>query len=298
MLLSIYFLSDSKDSKKEDVKESNSNIVSETATHEEESNIVSNQNAAPVSNQNTTPVSNVVNNKASNKSLAKSIPVKSISISGAKTVVAGSKITLKATINPSNASNKKATYKITVTAKTVQISKISIDSFYQGMEIPVGYVFNMKEVLNISPSNASYSGLKYSSTNTKVATVSSDGTVKPIAIGNTTITVVAPNGSKATLKFSVINSHPTTFYIYGSKEEMTVNDLIIKVISVSDGECSINQTCKGIITLVVNIGKSGNLKQYTLKTDGSKVNITGTDYKASADIVDGRIVINIYGMAL
>lgn len=339
MLLSIYFLSDSKDSKKEDVKESNSNIFSETATHEEESNIVSNQNAAPVSNQNTTPVSNVVNNKASNKSLAKSIPVKSISISGAKTVVAGSKITLKATINPSNASNKKvtwkssntnvatvsnsgvvtgvkagsatisattadgnkkATYKITVTAKTVQISKISIDSFYQGMEIPVGYIFNMKEVLNISPSNASYSGLKYSSTNTKVATVSSDGTVKPIAIGNTTIAVVAPNGSKATLKFSVINSHPTTFYIYGSKEEMTVNDLIIKVISVSDGdgECSINQTCKGIITLVVNIGKSGNLKQYTLKTDGSKVNITGTDYKASADIVDGRIVINIYGMAL
>ena len=247
MLLSIYFLSDSKDSKKEDVKESNSNIVSETATHEEESNIVSNQNAAPVSNQNTTPVSNVVNNKASNKSLAKSIPVKSISISGAKTVVAGSKITLKATINPSNASNKKVTWK---------------------------------------------------SSNTNAATVSSDGTVKPIAIGNTTITVVAPNGSKATLKFSVINSHPTTFYIYGSKEEMTVNDLIIKVISVSDGECSINQTCKGIITLVVNIGKSGNLKQYTLKTDGSKVNITGTDYKASADIVDGRIVINIYGMAL
>lgn len=111
VLLSIYFLSDSKDSKKEDVKESNSNIVSETATHEEESNIVSNQNAAPVSNQNTTPVSNAVNNKTSNKSLAKSIPVKSISISGAKTVVAGSKITLKATINPSNASNKKVTWK-------------------------------------------------------------------------------------------------------------------------------------------------------------------------------------------
>lgn len=329
VLLSIYFLSDSKDSKKEEVKESNSNIVSETANQEKESNIVS--------NQNTTPVSNVVNEKTSNKVPVKKVPVKSVSISGAKTVVVGSKITLKATINPNNASNKKltwkssntgvatvsnsgvvtgvkagsttisvttadgnkkATYKVTVTSKTVQISKISIDSFFQDMELEKGRSFDIKEVLKVTPSNAGYKGLKYSSSNPKVATISSNGTVKTINNGKVTLTVTAPNGSKATLKLTVVDVAPTVIYVYGEGDEITMNDLSVKIVNFKDNDCSINQTCKQPITLVANIGKKGNINKYTLKTGGSKVNIIGTNYKAAADIVDGRVVINIYGLSL
>lgn len=329
VLLSIYFLSDSKDSKKEEVKESNSNIVSETANQEKESNIVS--------NQNTTPVSNVVNEKTSNKVPVKTVPVKSVSISGAKTVVVGSKITLKATINPNNASNKKltwkssntgvatvsnsgvvtgvkagsttisvttadgnkkATYKVTVTSKTVQISKISIDSFFQDMELEKGRSFDIKEVLKVTPSNAGYKGLKYSSSNPKVATISSNGTVKTINNGKVTLTVTAPNGSKATLKLTVVDVAPTVIYVYGEGDEITMNDLSVKIVNFKDNDCSINQTCKQPITLVANIGKKGNINKYTLKTGGSKVNIIGTNYKAAADIVDGRVVINIYGLSL
>lgn len=329
VLLSIYFLSDSKDSKKEEVKESNSNIVSETANQEKESNIVS--------NQNTTPVSNVVNEKTSNKVPVKKVPVKSVSISGAKTVVVGSKITLKATINPNNASNKKltwkssntgvatvsnsgvvtgvkagsttisvttadgnkkATYKVTVTSKTVQISKISIDSFFQDMELEKGRSFDIKEVLKVTPSNAGYKELKYSSSNPKVATISSNGTVKTINNGKVTLTVTAPNGSKATLKLTVVDVAPTVIYVYGEGDEITMNDLSVKIVNFKDNDCSINQTCKQPITLVANIGKKGNINKYTLKTGGSKVNIIGTNYKAAADIVDGRVVINIYGLSL
>lgn len=329
VLLSIYFLSDSKDSKKEEVKESNSNIVSETANQEKGSNIVS--------NQNTTPVSNVVNEKTSNKVPVKTVPVKSVSISGAKTVVVGSKITLKATINPNNASNKKltwkssntgvatvsnsgvvtgvkagsttisvttadgnkkATYKVTVTSKTVQISKISIDSFFQDMELEKGRSFDIKEVLKVTPSNAGYKGLKYSSSNPKVATISSNGTVKTINNGKVTLTVTAPNGSKATLKLTVVDVAPTVIYVYGEGDEITMNDLSVKIVNFKDNDCSINQTCKQPITLVANIGKKGNINKYTLKTGGSKVNIIGTNYKAAADIVDGRVVINIYGLSL
>lgn len=329
VLLSIYFLSDSKDSKKEEVKESNSNIVSETANQEKESNIVS--------NRNTTPVSNIVNEKTSNKAPVKTVPVKSVSISGAKTVVVGSKITLKATINPNNASNKKltwkssntgvatvsnsgvvtgvkagsttisvttadgnkkATYKVTVTSKTVQISKISIDSFFQDMELEKGRSFDIKEVLKVTPSNAGYKGLKYSSSNPKVATISSNGTVKTINNGKVTLTVTAPNGSKATLKLTVVDVAPTVIYVYGEGDEITMNDLSVKIVNFKDNDCSINQTCKQPITLVANIGKKGNINKYTLKTGGSKVNIIGTNYKAAADIVDGRVVINIYGLSL
>ena len=56
------------------------------------------------------------------------------------------------------------------------------------------------------------------------------------------------------------------------------------------------QIYKCTMTLVVNMGKTGNLNKYTLKTDGSKGYVVGTDYKASATIIDVRTAINVHGL--
>ncbi len=55
----------------------------------------------------------------------------------------------------------------------------------------------------ISPSNATDKTVKWTSSNTKIATVTSSGTVKPVGKGTATITATSENGLKATCKVTV-----------------------------------------------------------------------------------------------
>ena len=74
-----------------------------------------------------------------------------------------------------------------------------------------------KLTYTVSPSNVYYKKASYSSSNTKVASVASDGTVKAIAPGTATITCKAgdASGKTATCKITVTPQKVTTFKLTG-----------------------------------------------------------------------------------
>ena len=167
----------------------------------------------------------------------KNIPIKSISF-GKKTtsILTGDTEDLAVTINPSNATNKSITYKSSntniatvsasgvVTAKSVGRTTITATSKNNKKatiivnvvkkqtpvesvsitpsrgEIYVGDTITLKEV--IKPSDATDQNVTWASSNTSVATVS-NGVVKGIKAGNTTIIVKTENNKTSTAAITV-----------------------------------------------------------------------------------------------
>jgi uncharacterized protein YjdB len=157
------------------------------------------------------------------------VHVSKVSINKTSTnLYVGAKETLKATVSPSNATNKAVTWKSSntkvatvsstgeVTAKgvgTATITVTSVDGSRKATSVvrvnPVKvkgiklnktkstlYV-NAKETLKatITPSNATNKGVTWTSSNTKVATVNSSGVVTAKSKGTATITVKTKDGS-------------------------------------------------------------------------------------------------------
>ena len=183
--------------------------------------------------------------KAKCKVTVKRIPVKSVTLSvSKKTLTVGEKITIKATVKPNNASNKKLTYKSAdtkvatvssggvITAKaagTVKITATAKDGSKKNASLTI--TVNKPEVkvtelktdsskitldvgktqkLNITvlPANASIKTLKYTSASPNVAVVSADGVVTARAQGSSDITIAATDGSgiKTVVKVSVTDN--------------------------------------------------------------------------------------------
>ena len=99
------------------------------------------------------------------------------------------------TITATTTSGKKATCKVTVKipATSVKLSKTAVT-------VNKGKTYTLKATLGPNGSNDT---VKWKSSNTKVATVSSSGVVKGIAKGTATITVTTGSGKKATCKVTV-----------------------------------------------------------------------------------------------
>lgn len=98
-------------------------------------------------------------------------------------------------------SGKKATCKIKVTKNIKRISKISMK--VSKKTIYVGE--NVSTKVTISPKNATLKSLVWTSSNTKVATVTQSGKIKGIGAGTAKITAMAQDGSKkkATITMTV-----------------------------------------------------------------------------------------------
>ena len=152
-------------------------------------------------------------------------------------------LSLTATVNPSNATNKNVTWKssntkvatvdsngkvkgiakgsatITVTTKDgsktatckvtvkdpaiIKVTSVKLNKTSQTIE--KGSTVSLTATVN--PSNATNKNVTWKSSNTKVATVDSNGKVKGIAKGSATITVTTKDGSKtATCKIEVLQS--------------------------------------------------------------------------------------------
>ena len=140
---------------------------------------------------------------ASNKKITWSSSDKKIATVSSKGVVKGvkaGKVTI--TAKAADGSGKKATCKITV-KKFVKITSMKLN--YTSKTVNVGDSVKLK--VTAKPSNASILTYKWTSSNTKVATVNSTGTVKGVKAGTATITAAATDGSgkKVTCKVTVKN---------------------------------------------------------------------------------------------
>ena len=73
------------------------------------------------------------------------------------------------------------------TEKEIEVSSIAIGQ--PSAEMEVGETLSLK--VTVSPSNATYDGISWTSTKPKVATVSESGLVSALSEGNTIITAMA-----------------------------------------------------------------------------------------------------------
>ncbi len=123
------------------------------------------------------------------------------------TVDSNGKITAKAagtatiTCTAADGSGKSATCKITVTNPVVKVTKLSMNK--TSVDLLKGKTVQLK--VTVTPSNATNKAVTWTSSNTKVATVTSNGLVKAVGTGTVTITAKAKDGSgkKVTCKINV-----------------------------------------------------------------------------------------------
>lgn len=87
---------------------------------------------------------------------------------------------------------KTATAKITVTPKTIKVEGVSVDP--TSLSLKVKGTAQLKA--SVAPGTATNKAVKWSSADTKVATVDTNGKVIGVKAGNTTITVTTVDGSK------------------------------------------------------------------------------------------------------
>ena len=156
-------------------------------------------------------------------------------------VVKGKTLTLKATVTPTNATNKKVTWKssntkiatvdsngkvtakaagtatitctaadgsgksatckITVTNPAVKVTKLRMNK--TSVDLLKGKTVQLK--VTVTPSNATNKAVTWTSSNKRIATVTSNGLVKAVGTGTVTITAKAKDGSgkKVTCKINV-----------------------------------------------------------------------------------------------
>ena len=157
----------------------------------------------------------------------------------------GSSQTLTATVSPSNATNKTVTWSssntsvatvsngvvkavgfgtATITAKSnngktascsVTVNPIQPTGIKATPETSTLYGLNgtVKLSANVMPSNATNKAVTWSSRNTSIATVSSDGTVKAVGYGTTVITATTVNGLTSNCTINVKKEEVTSLTI-------------------------------------------------------------------------------------
>ena len=110
-----------------------------------------------------------------------------------------------ATVTATAADGKSATCVVTVKAKTIPVTGVTLDK--TSLTMTEGDTQTLTATL--APTNASNKNVTWSSSNTTVATVSSAGVVTAKAAGNATITVTTADGSKtASCIVTVVSKKP------------------------------------------------------------------------------------------
>ncbi len=113
-----------------------------------------------------------------------------------------------ATITAASNNGKKASCTVTVSAKTVAVTGVSISNKQDTLALDFNGSNNSYQCkASVSPSNATNKSVTWSSSNTSVATIDSNGNIKAIARGVATITVKTADGGKTdTMKVYVYKS--------------------------------------------------------------------------------------------
>lgn len=169
----------------------------------------------------------------------------------------GNTCTLKATVYPTNAKNKKVSWKASnknitvnqngkVTAKKLGTSKIKVtakDGSKKSATVLVVVGKKVKKITlnktsvtlnnnrtyklkkSISNKNAVYKAVQWKSTNTKIATVNSNGVVKGLKRGSCYVVATAKDGSKKSAKCKVTVRQLVTKLSYNRKTQKTSVDV-------------------------------------------------------------------------
>ena len=119
--------------------------------------------------------------------------------SGVVTAVAAGTATI--TCTAADGSGKSATCKITVTNPAVKVTKLRMNK--TSVDLLKGKTVQLK--VTVTPSNATNKAVTWTSSNKRIATVTSNGLVKAVRTGTVTITAKAKDGSgkKVTCKINV-----------------------------------------------------------------------------------------------
>lgn len=186
--------------------------------------------------------------------VVKKVDVKSVKLNySSKTLDKGKTLTLKPTISPKNASNQKVTWKssdtkiatvnsngvvtakkggtVTITCTTKDKKKVATCKIkvYEGVSsislsassITLATGKSMTLTAKVSPSSATNTSVKWSSSNKNIATVTSKGKVKAVKAGTAYITAKSKDNSKVLAKCKVtIVQSPTKIKL--SKSEVDI----------------------------------------------------------------------------
>ena len=141
----------------------------------------------------TTATNKKVTWKSSNTKIATVDPT------GKVTAVAAGTATI--TCTAADGSGKSATCKITVTKPAVKVTKLSMNK--TSVDLIKGKTVQLK--VTVTPGNATNKAVTWTSSNKRIATVTSNGLVKAVGTGTVTITARAKDGSgkKVTCKINV-----------------------------------------------------------------------------------------------
>lgn len=144
--------------------------------------------------------------------------VATVTSEGVVTGVSAGKSTITATGKDENDDDVVGTCEVTV--KTVAVTSVSFDS--DSYSVTVGKTTTVSST--VLPANATNKAVSYSSNNTSVATVNSNGVVSGVSAGTATITVTTADGGKTdtctvTVTNKVIDKWTIMIYMCGSNLE-------------------------------------------------------------------------------
>ncbi|MGN1418905.1 MAG: Ig domain-containing protein, partial [Acutalibacteraceae bacterium] len=266
-------------------------------------------------------------------------PVLGVSLTSKKTVNLGSTVTLKPTFKPTYAENQKVTWTSSnksiatvsssgvVTGKKVGSCKITVKTADGGYtaSCTVTVVVPTKSIkLNktsasvkagssitltatVSPSNATNKTVKWTSSNTKVATVSSKGVVKGVAGGKCTITATASGGQTAKCTVSVsqalesitLNKKSLSLYTtqtYTLTKTLKPSTTTVKTFTWSSSNTKVAKVSSSGVVTAVSAGtatitvSSGSVKASCSVKVTKKVSVTGVKLPKTASVSKGRTV--------
>ena len=205
--------------------------------------------------------------------------------------------TAKITVT-TNDGNKTATSTVTVKAKVIPVTGVSLDR--TSLSLTEGETYSL--VATITPSNATNKSVTWSSSNTTVATVSSSGVVTAKTAGSATITVKTADGAKTatcavTVKAKTVSV--TGVSLNKTSLAMTVGDTQTLTATVTPS----NATDKSVTwsssnTSVATVSSSGVV---TAKAAGSAtITVTTNDggKKATCSVTVQAQKVSVTGVSL
>ncbi len=217
--------------------------------------------------------------------------VATVSSSGKITAVGVGTATI--TCKSSDNSKKKATCKVTVTpvkVTSITLSKTSA-TIYPGKSVTI--------TATVNPSNAANKNVKWTSSNSNIATVDSKGVVRGVKSGTATITCTAQDGSKKSATCKITVGVPATAVTITTTETSANAWYVGKTGKLTATVSPTNATNKGVTwsssnTNYATVDSKGNvtIKKYNSTiTSFNKVTITAkSNYDSS---VKATYTINI-----